>query len=236
MIHHLPKAWLPHGRALQSYWNGNHDTAISIHMDDGSITRMPIEIYFRKEEELPELERIALQLCKGKILDVGAGAGAHCLILQDKGFDVTGLDISEQGVEVMRENGVTQCICEAFLDYTPNHNYDTLLFLMNGIGIAGSLTGLSTYLKKAANLLSPNGQIILDSSDLRNGEVELDFSQDYFGTFNYQLEFDGQLGATYRWLYVDQEMLISIAKESQLNCEIIYEQEDGSFLARLAKS
>ena len=228
-------SWHPHGLALKVYIEGNAKAAINIHMDDGSITKMPIGIYFRTLAEFPEIETIAVDLCKGKVLDVGAGAGAHCLALQDKGFEVAGLDISEEGCNIMSARGVKKVHHNNFLNYNCEHNYDTLLFLMNGIGVAGNLIGLENYLHHAHLITSDDGQIILDSSDLRNGETELDFSNEYFGIIDYQLSFDGIKGEPYQWLYIDQELLIEISAKCRWSAEIIYEQEDGSYLAKLLK-
>ncbi len=235
MAKKLVNAWLPHGLALKAYWEGNKKAAIDIHMDDNSITSMPIEIYFRTKEELPELEKIALTLCEGSILDVGAGAGAHSLLLQEK-HQVMALDISSEGVEIMKTLGVEQSVCEDFLKYKSPEKFDTLLFLMNGIGVAGNLEGLEHYLLQAHLLTTENGQIILDSSDLRNGLTELDFDNEYFGIFNYQLSFEETMGEKYQWLYIDQNLLEEIAEKCSWKSEIIYEQEDGSYLARLKKA
>ena len=227
-------SWIPHGLALKAYWKGDKNAAINIHLEDGTITTMPIEIYFRTQKELPEIEKIALTLCQGSILDVGAGAGVHSLILQKK-HNVTALDISADGAEVIKANGVTTVVCNDFLTYQPSKKFDTLLFLMNGIGVSGNLIGLEDYLQKAHTLTPENGQIILDSSDLRNGETELDFSQEYFGVFKYYLSFESTTGEPYQWLYIDQELLEEIALRCKWKTEVIYEQEDGSYLARLTK-
>ena len=229
----LVKPWVPHGKAIEAWWEGDKKATIKIKMEDGSVTEMLIDIYFRTREELPEVEALALEYCNGKVLDVGAGAGSHSLILQREGHVVTALDISKKAVEIMQRRGVTQVIHGNFLDFETPEKFDTLLFLMNGIGIASDLKGLETYLKKAKSLLKKNGKIILDSSDLRNGEVELDFSSEYFGIIPYQLQFEDYIGEWYNWLYIDQEKLTQVAEENSWKCEIIYEQEDGSYLARL---
>lgn len=228
-------SWLPHGLALKAYCQGNTTAAINIHMDDESITSMPIEIYFRTEEDFPKIEKIALTLCEGSILDVGAGAGAHSLVLQKK-HEVVALDISKEGVEIMKELGVKETVCDEFLNFASGSKFDTLLFLMNGIGVVGNLQGLENYLAHAYTLTKPFGQIILDSSDLRNGETELDFSTEYFGIFDYQLSFEETMGEKYQWLYIDQELLKEIALKCGWETEIIYQQEDGSYLARLRKN
>lgn len=233
MIKKLAPPWKPNGLALTAFINGDKSAAIGIHMDDDSVTYMPIEIYFRSEEEFPEIEKLALTLCKGKILDVGAGAGAHSLVLQDKGFEVKAIDIDSDSVKIMAARGVKNATTANFLKLPEKEKFDTLLFLMNGIGIAGDLSGLSNYLEKAKKLLEPNGQIILDSSDLRNGETELDLSIEYFGVFDYQLEFEDSKGEHYNWLYIDQEKLNEVSEKAGYSCKIIYEQEDGGFLAKL---
>src|SRR5690606_41708223 len=66
----------------------------SLHSSYGDIEEMPIEVFYRDKEDFPELEFIALSLCDGKVLDVGAGVGSHVLYLQEKNFDVTALEVS----------------------------------------------------------------------------------------------------------------------------------------------
>lgn len=60
---------------------------------------MPVANLFRTESQMPVLERRALSLCSGRVLDVGAGAGCHSLALQQRGLEVTAVDISELSVE-----------------------------------------------------------------------------------------------------------------------------------------
>ena len=67
---------------------------------------MPIDTLFRSFDEMPAIEQEALLMAKGKILDVGAGAGCHALALQDKGMSVTAIDVSPLSVEVMAKSGV----------------------------------------------------------------------------------------------------------------------------------
>ncbi|KAA3643727.1 MAG: class I SAM-dependent methyltransferase, partial [Bacteroidetes bacterium] len=228
-------AWEPQGKALLAYWNGKKKAKIGIKMDGGEEIFMPAKIYFRSPEESPELEKIALELCEGRILDVGAGAGAHALLLEELEFKVTALDIDPNSVEIMKKRGLADVVCADFLDYKSKIKYDTLLFLMNGIGVAGNLKGLKDYLNHAQSITSRSGQIILDSSDLRISNPDLENDNDYFGEVNYQLSYEEIIGSKYQWLYVDEEKLEEIATECGWNTEIIYEVEDGSYLARLTK-
>lgn len=227
-------SWAPHGKALLSYWHGNHEAAIGIKMKGEKTIEMPMEIYFRSEEEMPNIEQYALEFCQGKVLDVGAGAGAHCLLLQENGLEVTGLDIVPEAVHIMKKRGVEETICVDFLKLEKQEQYNTLLFLMNGIGIAGSLEGLTNYLQHAHELCRDDGQILLDSSALDLPEKQE--SNSYYGEISYQLSFEQFEGEAYQWLYVDPLTLHNIAVQNNWNCQIIYEEGDGSYLARLTKS
>lgn len=227
--------WEPFGKALLSYWNDDREACIGIKINEEAPDQMPVSIYFRTLDEMPELEAYALNLCKGKILDIGAGVGAHSLILQEEGKEVIGLDISPEAVEIMKARGIRQSQCGSFLDFHPEHKFDTLLFLMNGIGIAGDIDGLKKYLIHAKNLCESDGQIILDSSDLRLTNNLLQQKDHYFGIVDYQLSFERQIGKPYQWLYIDPDFLIEIAKSTGWLCQIVYENEDGSYLARLIK-
>lgn len=226
------KSWEPNGLALKAYMAGEKEVAISIHHQDGSTTEMPIDVFFRNEDELPDIEVYALQLCQGNILDVGAGAACHSLILQKNGLDVTALEIDKISVEIIKKRGVEKVYCSSFLNFYSEEKYDTILFLMNGIGIAEKLDNLNQYFEHCKRLLSPNGQIIIDSSDIRVAHP-VDFQSNYFGEVDYQLSYQSQYGATYSWLYVDPETLKRYASKSNLICQIVYEEEDGSYLARL---
>ena len=135
---------------------------------------------------MPELEVLALQQCRGSVLDVGAGAGCHALALQRRGLQVTALDISEGAVEAMQRQGVRQVLRQDIFQLK-GAAYDTLLMLMNGIGIAGTLEGLERFLEHAKTLLRPGGQILLESSDIlymyeeEDGSVMLDRNAGYYG-------------------------------------------------------
>src|SRR5690606_21671694 len=121
---------------------------------------------FRSYDEMPAIEQKALDLAKGNILDVGCGAGSHSLYLQEKGFDVLGIDTSEGAIEVCKLRGLQKAECIDFLTLD-NKQFDTILLLMNGTGIFQNLDNTSKYLQHLKSLLNPKGQILIDSSDLQ---------------------------------------------------------------------
>ncbi|MBP6459151.1 MAG: class I SAM-dependent methyltransferase [Crocinitomicaceae bacterium] len=198
---------------------------------------IPIEVLFRNEDEMPELEIIALNKCTGKILDVGAGAGSHASYLTNIGKDVTAIDISEGAVEFMTAHGIKSKNIN-FFDFK-GEKFDTILMLMNGIGIAGTLANLEKTLTHAKSLLNEGGKILCDSSDIKylyedeDGSLWVNLNQEYYGNFRFQMKYKKETGPWFDWLYVDFDSLFTAAKNVGLKCTRVYEQDDN-FLAEIS--
>lgn len=220
------------GEALVDYEKRGKSFILWLYNSYGGPEEMPVDVFFRTEEEMPEIEHKAMELCYGKTLDVGAGAGAHSLLLQEMGIDVTAIDSSAGAVSVMKKRGVKKVLHQDLSSI--NEKYDTLLFMMNGIGLTGSLPGLIDFLEKAKNLISPNGQLIFDSSDI---SYLYDFlpkpKNQYFGEVNYLYKYKQQKGEWFSWLYLDRETMLSTAKQCGWQCSIVADDGEDHFLVRL---
>lgn len=225
------------GQALQDYTQGDTEIGLILHTSYGDAEEMPVDVFFREPDEFTELESIALTLCDGKTLDVGAGAGIHAFYLQEKGFDIDALDISGKACSIMRTLGIKNIIHQDFFSLSDVRHYDTLLFLMNGIGIAGTLQNLKHTLDKAEKLLKPGGQLLFDSSDISYlyEEFGVEKSSHYFGEVRYQYEYKGQKGEKFPWLFVDQKALIEVADEKGWLIQFLYEDEYDQYLVRMVK-
>lgn len=224
-----------YGEALQDYsFNKKLTAPLLLHSTYGDIEEMPIEVFFREEEDFPDLELIALSLCDGKVLDIGAGVGTHSLYLQEKGFDVTALEISCRACALMRQRGVAHVLHADFHDLQEG-DYDTLLLLMNGIGLVGTVDGFRHFLQRAQKLLSNKGQILFDSSDISYlyDEYRIPRPDHYFGEIGYQYEYKGQKGTPFKWLYLDQETLVQIAHEENWVVQVLYEDDNDQYLVRM---
>lgn len=194
---------------------------------------MPVATYFRREEQMPELERKALDLCKGKILDIGAGAGSHALALQDRHLDVTALDISPLAAGIMRMRGVDKVLTEDIFEYHEKQ-FDTLLLLMNGIGLTANIQGLRRFLLHARDLLLPGGQLLFDSSDVAYLYEDGPPLQDhYYGEIRCRYEYRRQKTEWFTWLYIDPDTLALIARDEGWGTQILYEDDQDQYLARL---
>lgn len=230
----------PIGNAATNYYKHNDASPIVVQSDVVEDEELLPNYLFRSFEEMPALEKIALNLCKGSVLDVGAGCGAHSMHLQNSGLDVTAVEISEMCCNLMLERGIEKVINADIYD-VKSQTFDTILLLMNGIGIAGTPEGLSKLLSHLKSLLATNGKIILDSSDLiylyeqEDGSVLFDLNADqYYGVINYKLKFKQIKGKPFNWLFADQVLLADTAEEVGLNTRIIEYGEHYDYLAELS--
>lgn len=225
------------GKALLDYQTGNFTenliTATNISDED----ELPLAYLFRDFDDMPNLEQKALEVSKGNILDVGCGAGSHTLYLQNKGFSVKAIDISPRAVEVCKLRGINKAEQKSILKET--ETFDTILLLMNGTGIFQELKQTQKYLKHLKSLLKPNGQILIDSSDIKymyeddDGGFWMDLNAKYYGELDYYLSYKGETEKPMKWLYLDFETLSQECKKAGLTCEKIMDGEHFDYLARL---
>ncbi|MFT3934846.1 MAG: class I SAM-dependent methyltransferase [Chitinophagaceae bacterium] len=222
------------GQAMFDYYYGKKPGKLWIHNTYGPKEEMPVSAYFRDYEDMPALEQKALALCKGCILDIGAGAGSHALYLQQLN-DVTALEISSLSCDVMSERGVKEIICKNVFDYK-EQQFDTLLLLMNGIGLCGSLAGLTNFLQHAIHLIKPGGQLLFDSSDVayvyNNHFPNLDH---YYGEIEYRYQYKRLKSDWFKWLYIDRHTLAKLVAAAGWKMELITEDEHGQYLVRLTR-
>ena len=229
----------PMGAAIRDYQSKGKASRLRVLSSMFDEDEMPVAHLFRTFNQMPRLEQKALSMAKGRVLDIGAGAGCHALALQERGLEVKAIDISPLSCEVMSERGVKDAECVNLFNPQLQGKYDTLLLLMNGTGIAGKLNRLSMLLNRLKELLAEGGQILIDSSDLKyiyeneDGSMDIDLNAPYYGEVDYQIQYKNVKGEPFDWLYTDPMLLASISKQCGLNCEIVEEGENYDFLARL---
>lgn len=227
------------GQAILDFYTQNHPQPLFTETSISEEEEMDVAYLFRSYTNMPKLEQKALQLAKGTILDIGAGAGCHASYLQQKGFDVIALDHSPQAIEACRLQNIKNCIQTSVLEFDPGTQFDTLLLLMNGTGVFGKLNQTATYLQKLKSLLNPGGQILIDSSDLI---YMFDEDEDggrwipdhgYYGELEFVLHYKGQK-EQFPWLYLDFNTLQNAALANGLHCELVAEGKHYDYLARLS--
>lgn len=222
--------------ALEYYRSGNESLYISTRSSLGDEDEIPVPYLFRKLSEMPELEQRALAMARGRILEVGCGVGSHLLALNTT--SATGIDTSSGSLEVARLRGVLSVQQSSWQCYEPEVNYDTILVLMNGLGLAGSLENLPHFLIRLSSWLSESGSIVADSSDIsylfeeeEDGGIWMPATA-YYGDLTYEIGFEGA-SESFDWLFVSFEQLRVCCNTIGLCCEKIFEGENQHYLARI---
>lgn len=221
------------GKALQDQFSTGITETLWLHNSYDEPEEMPVDIFFRTEDEMPDIELEAMDLCEGRVLDVGGGAGSHALILQERGFEVFALDISPVAVEIMKARGVLNAIEGDIFTYE-GEKFDTLLFLMNGIGLTRTLEGFKDFLVQAKSLLNEGGQLLFDSSDITYLYEGIEKPIDkYYGEVSYQYEYQNEKGEWFNWLYIAPSELKQIAREAGWECHLLFDDGQDQYLAEM---
>ncbi|MEL1245767.1 class I SAM-dependent methyltransferase [Flavobacterium sp. DGU11] len=228
------------GKAILDYQTGNAPEDLITETSISEEDEMSVAYLFRSYKDMPELEKKALQLANGRVLDVGCGAGSHSLYLQnEKKLDVLAIDISQNAIEACKLRGVNNAVRTNVLELE-NEKFDTIILLMNGTGIFGKLKNISDYLQKLKSLLNDGGQILLDSSDIiymfdedEDGGKWIPSDIDYYGEVKFTVKYKGETEAPFDWLYLDYNTLQNAAHANGFNCELVMEGEHFDYLARL---
>jgi len=229
----------PIGRAVYDFHYHSINQPIIVHSDDFDDDTIDTSYLFRSYKQMPALEKKAMSLCSGTILDVGACAGPHSVYLQQKGFEVTALETSALCCEVLKDRNITKIVQQDIFKFS-GQTFDTILLLMNGTGIAGSLSGLEVLLHHLKTLLNPGGQILIDSSDLiylfeqEDGSALIDLSADkYYGELTFQTEYKNWISQPFSWLYADLNNLENAIEKNHLKLNKVFKGQHYDYLARI---
>ena len=228
------------GKAIFDYFSGNYTENLKTETDISEQDELPLSYLFRTYHQMPSLEKKALDMVMGKVLDVGCGAGSHSLYLQEKNIDVTAIDISPKAIEVCKLRGIKKAVIQDIMQI--EGKFDTILLLMNGAGICKRLRNIDAFLQKLKSLLNENGQILTDSSDIiymfdqnEDGSYDIPLLHDYYGEVNYIIRYKNEEETAFPWLYIDFNTLQNAVIANGMACELIQEGEHFDYLARITK-
>ncbi|GEM51650.1 class I SAM-dependent methyltransferase [Empedobacter brevis] len=227
------------GQAILDYQTNNSPEDLYTETSISELDVMPINYLFRDYDEMPLLEQKALDLTKGKTLDVGCGAGSHSLYLQEKEVEVSAIDISPKAIETCRLRGLKNVKVQNFLELDETEKFDTILFLMNGTGIFQNLVLINVFLDKIKQLLTENGQVLIDGTDIiymfdedEDGGKWIPSNGNYYGELDFTVHYKGEQEETIQWLYLDFNTLKNACNYHQLKCVKVKTEED-SYLAKI---
>lgn len=229
------------GKAILDYQTNDSPENLITETTISEEDEMSVAYLFRSFTAMPEIEKQALQLSKGRVLDVGCGAGSHSLYLQDElRLEVTSIDISANAIQACQLRGLKNAMVQDVMTLE-NEKYDTILLLMNGAGMCGKLKKVPGFLLKLKSLLNEGGQILLDSSDIiymfdedDDGGKWIPSDNDYYGEVIFNISYKGEKENPFNWMYIDYNTLQNAAIDNGLKCEMILEGEHFDYLARLS--
>lgn len=229
----------PMGLAIHDFFYKKKLCTLMVHSSLFEDDEMPISHLFRTLNQCSTIEKCAIKEARGRILDVGAGAGALSLVLQEQNKDVKSIDVSHLSVDVMKQRGVKDAECINFYDSQLQGPFDTILLLMNGAGIIGKINNISGFLQRLKLLLAPGGQVLMDSSDLRylyeeeDGSFLIDINAEYYGEIDYKMSYGEICGPQFDWLYIDFDTLNYYCKQAGFLVESIADDGEYAYLVRI---
>lgn len=227
------------GNAILDAHRGKFNGEVKVWMNGRKEAGYDPAVFLRSYREMVGWERQALKLAKGSVLDVGAGAGGHSLVLQKRGLDVTAIDVSPSCCQVMSERGVQHIINDSVFNLK-GIEYNTILLMMNGLGMAGTEQETLRLFKHLKRLLAKGGQIIGDSTDIlyaqMNAMANYEVNGTFYGQVEFQLGYKNKKGTPFSWLYLDPVLLAELSDKAGLKAEVVRRDKDFHYLARLTKA
>ncbi|MFB0551490.1 MAG: class I SAM-dependent methyltransferase [Nitrososphaeria archaeon] len=222
------------GKALMAFYEGD-PTPCNIQRDDGYTRQHDLALYFRVYEDWPDYEKSALEYVRGRVLDIGCGAGRHALYLQEKNFEVVAVDASPLAVEVARLRGVKDCsrMYALQLDFPPK-SFDTVLLMGNNFGIAGNVEDTKKLLNSLSEFTTRSARVITTCRNpLQTNKPEHLVYHDLnrrrgrpIGQITIRTEYKGELNDWFDLLMVEPEVMAEICAEAHWGVETLFESED----------
>lgn len=153
------------GQALEDYLNGRR-YKLKMERDDGFLDEQNMAFYFKEFDEFPESEKKGLRYAKGRVLDIGVGAGRAAIHLQEKGHEVLGIDISDKALEVCRKRGVkwlsNMSACDLRLK---KDSFQTAIAFFNNFGLCGTMDRAAKMLERLHRIVVDDGLFLAESVD-----------------------------------------------------------------------
>jgi len=233
-----------YGQLLWAYFQGKEVFEI-VERDDSYVSAAPLpEVYFSNYEDWKVIEREAIGFVKGRILDVGCGAGRHSLYLQKEGYDVLGIDNSPLAIKVCRLRGLlnAEVVPIEDMDFPPN-SFDTIIMMGNNFGLLGSFENAQNILKQFYDITSSYSLIIAHTQDpyKTDNPAHLEYQRlnkeegRMGGQIRIRIRFGKCMGRWFDYLMMSQEEMKQILKQTGWRVKQFIDSEDAAYIAIIEK-
>jgi hypothetical protein len=154
------------GQSMFDFYSGKGGYEV-VERDDGlvAIAGGP-RTYLAEYKDWSVHQKKALRFARGKVLDIGCGAGRHAFYLQEKGLDVLGVDASPLAIKICKLRGLRKTKLLSITQLTRSlGTFDTMLMLGNNFGLFGSFGRARWLLKRFYRMTSDEARIIAETRD-----------------------------------------------------------------------
>ena len=186
-----------------------------------------------------------MEFVKGRVLDIGCGAGRHSLYLQNRGFDVLGIDNSPLAIKVCKLRGLKKARVMSIDEigkFAPN-SFDTVLMLGNNFGLFGSPQKARELLKKLYEITSSKGLIIAESRDPYKTENPAHLEYHEFnrkrgrmpGQLRIRIRFEKYVTDWFDYLIVSKDEMKQILKGTGWKIKRFIDSDGAQYIAIIHK-
>ena len=231
------------GQLIWAYYQGKEVFEIW-ERNDGYISVALPKTYFSEYEDWALHQKQAMEFAKGRVLDIGCGAGRHSLYLQKKGFDVLGIDNSPLAVKVCRLRGLkkTKVMSIEEANFKPS-SFDSIIMMGNNFSLFGSLKKARRLLKKLHSMTSENALIIAETRNpyKTDNPAYLEYYESnkkrgrMSGQLRGRVRFERYIGKWFDWLSVSKEEMVEILNETSWKVKEFIDSEDSQYIAIIEK-
>jgi len=231
------------GQMIWAYYKGREVFEI-VERDDSYIDAYSPKRYFSDYENWHLIEQKSMEFVKGRVLDIGCGAGRHSLYLQRKGFDVLGIDNSPLTIKVCNLRGLEKAKLMSIEDinFKPN-SFDEIIMMGNNFGLFGSFKKARKLLKEFHEMTSENASIIADTRDpyKTDNPDHLEYHRlnkergRMGGQVRIRIRFGKHVGRWFDYLMVSKKEMEEILKGTGWKVKEFIDSEDAEYIAIIEK-
>jgi len=232
------------GQTLWAAYKGEEVFEV-VERDDGLINATKIAGYFSDYEDWAPIEQEAVRFVKGRVLDIGCGAGRHSLYLQKKGFDVLGIGISPLAIEVCKARGLKKATVMSIEDVDfPQGSSDTIIMMGNNFSLLGSFKKAKRLLRKFHKMTSERALIIATTRNpyKTDNPVHLEYHKSnkkkgrMSGQVRIRSRFRQYMGRWFDYLLVSEEEMKEILLDTGWKVREFLGSGNSNYLAIIEKT